>query len=71
MYDGVPFDAKTNRLQMADVGLTGLYVADCRALAEIATTLGRPADATELLRARGEVRDGAARGSGTRRAAST
>jgi hypothetical protein len=53
MYDGVPFDAKTNRLQMADVGLTGLYVADCRALAEIATILGRPADATEL-RARGE-----------------
>ncbi len=53
MYDGVPFDATTNLLELADVGLTGLYVADCQALAEIATILGRPADAAEL-RARGE-----------------
>jgi putative isomerase len=53
MYDGVPFDPKTNLLEMADVGLTGLYVADCRALAEIASTLGRAADVDELC-ARGE-----------------
>jgi hypothetical protein len=53
MYDGVPFDERTGLLAMADVGLTGLYVADCRALAEIAETLGRAADAAEL-RARGE-----------------
>jgi neutral trehalase len=52
MYDGVPFDAETNLLAQADVGLTGLYVADCNALAEIATILGRTADAAEL-RARG------------------
>ena len=48
MYDGVPFDPKTNLLEMADVGLTGLYVADCNALAEIATVLGRTADSAEL-----------------------
>jgi hypothetical protein len=61
MYDGVPFDDKTHLLQMADVGLTGLYVADCRALAEIASTLGRAADADEL-RSRGESYSSALRG---------
>jgi putative isomerase len=53
LYDGVPFDQKTHLLQMADVGLTGLYAADCRALAEIASTLGKAADADEL-RSRGD-----------------
>ena len=48
MYDGVPFNPRTNRLEMADVGLNALYVADCRALAEIATILGKPEDALEL-----------------------
>jgi putative isomerase len=48
MYDDVPFDKSSHRLQLADVGLTALYVADCDALAEIARTLGRPADAAEL-----------------------
>jgi neutral trehalase len=53
MYDDVPFDAGTSRLELADVGLTALYVADCNALAAIATTLGHTTDAAEL-RARGE-----------------
>ena len=53
MYDGVPFNPQTNRLEMADVGLNGLYVADCRALAEIAGVLGKTADQRELL-ARGD-----------------
>jgi len=53
MYDGVPFNPKTNQLEMADVGLNALYVADCRALAEIAGVLGKTADQKELL-ARGE-----------------
>jgi neutral trehalase len=61
MYDGVPFDEKTHLLRMADVGLTGLYVADCRALAEIATLVGRAADADEL-RSRGERYASALRG---------
>ncbi len=49
MYDGVPFNPLTNQLEMADVGLNALYVADCRALAEIAGILGKPADQRELL----------------------
>jgi hypothetical protein len=53
MYDGVPFNPQTNRLEMADVGLNALYVADCRALAEIAGVLGKTADQGELL-ARGD-----------------
>ncbi len=48
MYDGVPFNPRTNRLEMADVGLNALYVADCQALAEIAAILGKPEDAREL-----------------------
>jgi neutral trehalase len=53
MYDDAPFDRKTGRMLMADVGLMGLYVADCDALAEIAGTLGKPSEAQEL-RARGD-----------------
>ena len=49
MYDDVPFDSSRHVLQMWDVGLNGLYVADCEALADIAHVLDRPADATELL----------------------
>ena len=48
MYDGVPFDPKTNQMALADVGLMSLYVADCKALAELATILNRTADAQEL-----------------------
>jgi putative isomerase len=61
MYDGVPFDGASNLLEQEDVGLTALYVADCQALAEIAATLGRAADASEL-RARGEKYATALRG---------
>jgi neutral trehalase len=53
MYDGVPFNQATNQLEMADVGLNALYVADCRALAEIAGVLGKTAEQSELL-ARGD-----------------
>jgi glycogen debranching enzyme len=53
MYDDAPFHAGTNRMHFADVGTMGLYVADCRALAEIAGILGRHREAQEL-RARGE-----------------
>jgi len=42
MYDEVPFDEEKHVLRQADVGLTGLYAMDCRALAEIARILGRP-----------------------------
>jgi putative isomerase len=48
MYDGVPFNRRTHLLEISDVGLTSLYVADCGALASIADALGRPAEAREL-----------------------
>jgi len=53
MYDGVPFNPKTNLLEISDVGLNGLYVADCRALEEMAGILGREDDKREL-HARGD-----------------
>ncbi len=54
MFDDVPFNADTNVLELADVGLTSLYVADCEALADIAAVLGRSAEEREL-RERGEA----------------
>jgi hypothetical protein len=56
MYDDVPFDSARHVLQMWDVGLNGLYVADCEALAEMADELELPADADELRRRAGTVR---------------
>ena len=34
MYDDAPFDKKTERMMLADVGLMGMYVADCDALGD-------------------------------------
>jgi len=48
MYDDIPFDCKTNRLMLEDVGLTGLYILDCRSLIELAKLLGRDEDLNEL-----------------------
>ena len=48
MYDDVPFDPETHLMQLADVGLNGLYIMDCEALADIAQVLGREAEAKEL-----------------------
>jgi len=48
MYEGVPFNPRTNMVEMQDVGLNGLYIADCRALAEIAGAIGRTEEAREL-----------------------
>ncbi|MCL2742006.1 MAG: hypothetical protein FWE70_07895, partial [Oscillospiraceae bacterium] len=42
MYDGVLFDPESSMMLLADVGLTGLYVMDCEALAELARAIGRP-----------------------------
>ncbi|MFO8007527.1 MAG: trehalase family glycosidase [Candidatus Brocadiia bacterium] len=48
MYDHASFDADSEVMQMADVGLNGMYVMDCRALAEIAAELGRSEEESEL-----------------------
>lgn len=48
MYDSVPFNTTTHRMELADVGLQSLYIMDCEALADIAIILGKTAEAKEL-----------------------
>jgi putative isomerase len=48
MYDDIPFDKERHMMKLADVGLTGLYIMDCRALSEIAVVIGRGEEAMEL-----------------------
>ena len=48
MYDDVPFNKNTHRLELEDVGLTGLYILDCRSLIELAQLIGRNGDVKEL-----------------------
>lgn len=48
MYEGVPFNQQKNTLELQDVGLNSLYIADCEALAELAEILGREEEAAEL-----------------------
>ncbi len=42
------FNAETGLLELHDVGLNSLYIADCAALSEIAKTIGRNKEADEL-----------------------
>ncbi len=49
MYEDVPFNPEKNTLELQDVGLNSLYIADCRALAELAHALGREQVRGELL----------------------
>ena len=48
MYEGVPFNREKNTLELQDVGLNSLYIADCLALADMADVLGRAEEADEL-----------------------
>lgn len=50
MYDDIPMveTSTASLLNLADVGLNALYAADCQYLAEIASVLGRKAEALEL-----------------------
>ncbi|MGI5894117.1 MAG: MGH1-like glycoside hydrolase domain-containing protein [Candidatus Merdivicinus sp.] len=41
MCDDIPYDADRHLMCLADVGLTGLYIADCEYLAELAAEIGR------------------------------
>lgn len=61
MYDDIPFDPQTHLMRLADVGLTGMYIADSEALAEIAGELGKKDIASEL-RQRAEAYRQALRG---------
>ncbi|WP_263352991.1 MGH1-like glycoside hydrolase domain-containing protein [Acidicapsa acidisoli] len=48
MYDSTTYNFQSHLLEYADVGLMGMYIADCDALAEIADALDKPAEAKEL-----------------------
>lgn len=48
MYDDIPFNSERHQLELADVGLTSLYIADCDALAEMAAALGEATAEKEL-----------------------
>ncbi len=48
MFEGVPYNPRRNMFEMQDVGLNALYVADCRALADIADVLGKRVESAEL-----------------------
>ena len=51
MYDGIPFNKESHLLELEDVGLTGLYILDCRSLIELARVCGRE-DAIQELQVR-------------------
>ena len=48
MYDAAIYNEQAHVLEFADVGLMSMYIADCDALAAIASILNKPADAAEL-----------------------
>ncbi|MBQ8954532.1 MAG: hypothetical protein IJ048_10480 [Clostridia bacterium] len=48
MYDDVPFDEEKHMLMLEDVGLTGLYIYDCRCLIDLAREIGREEDIPAL-----------------------
>ena len=48
MYDSIPFNTQTHTMELADVGLMSLYIADCNSLAEISRILGKNAEALSL-----------------------
>jgi putative isomerase len=48
MYDDAVYDPQSHLMEVADVGLMSLYIADCDALAEIAGVLGKSVEANEL-----------------------
>jgi hypothetical protein len=50
LYDKAGFDQERELMQLADVGLNGMYVGDCRALAAMASVLGRTEEEAELSR---------------------
>ncbi len=57
MYEGIPFNKEANVMELHDVGLNSLYVADCMALAEMAGLLGKDKEAQELVERAEMIRD--------------
>lgn len=57
MYLNVPFDKEKHILKLDDVGLTGLYIEDCRSLSEIAAILGDVENSEKLLERASELEE--------------
>lgn len=51
MYDDAVFDKETHHMLLSDVGLTGLFIKDCRCLIDLAQIAGHP-EAIPVLKAR-------------------
>lgn len=49
MYDGAGFDNVTHRVELYDVGMTSLFLAENRALLQLAAVVGRAAEVRALL----------------------
>jgi neutral trehalase len=58
MYFNVPFNMETRMLELADVGLTGLYILDCEALADLAAAINRKTEEAELRKRAEESKQG-------------
>ena len=48
MYESIPFDYESHLFMLDDVGLSGLYIQDCRALGKIAAILERADEEKEI-----------------------
>lgn len=57
VFSDVPFDEASGLLDAFDIGLNSEYVADCEALAEIASALGAETERAELVERAAMVRD--------------
>lgn len=58
MYDDIPFNKEKHCMELADVGLMGLYIMDCKALAEIAEILGKQDKAHNLIQRSDSIKVG-------------
>jgi len=55
LYDDMVFDKKSHLMMLADVGLMGLYIQDCRCLTEMAKILGQEEVISELMERKAKV----------------
>lgn len=58
MYDDILFDHDRHMMNLADVGLMGLFIMDCTALADIADILGKTREAAIINQRKEEINSG-------------
>lgn len=57
MYENISFDYTSQLFKLDDVGLSGLYIEDCRALSVIAKTINRFDEAEEITHRKNEIEE--------------